>query len=320
MSYLKRNIYEFDRYLHADCAITTQIDNYVTVSTLSFVIVLSLCYFTGIHIRVCATTARRQIGTISKYDRRVIMRSAILGSAALLTILFSGSAFAGNGAATGRDGFMLNVIAYDRCPAGDFTDSNRHQIAVKADFQYGGADLKGNQGGNRTSTLLKDNTIKLSSSGVDGGFQVLDGNACSKGGAELVIPITDANCGGDCAIDSPEFIQYKVYVRLVGKPGTGIGVTSCALEPDDNDGTTDEYILCSTESVVEMRNTGGDKLRFKDYSKQLLTLCLDTDVDGNLDGQCDDRVALFDSSLEYYFWQWNTKGRAHAQLVFKPVL
>ena len=247
------------------------------------------------------------------------MRPIIWGSAALITMLFSGTAVADNGAATGKDGFMLNVIAYDQCPNGDFTDSNRHHIAVKADFPSADADLKGNQGGNLTNTLIKANTIKLSSSGVDGDFQVLDGNACGKGGAEFVLPITDANCGGDCDIEDPEFVQYKVLVRLVGKPGTGIGVTSCALEPDDGDDVTEEYILCSTENVVEMRNTGGNKLRFKDYTKQLLTLCLDTEVDGNLDGECDDRVALFDSSLEYYFWQWNTKGRAHAQLVFKPV-
>lgn len=247
------------------------------------------------------------------------MRFLIWGYAALIATFYSGAAMAGNGAATGKGGFMLNIIAYDQCPAGDFTDSNRHHIAVKADYPSAGADLKGNQGGNLTSALVKDNTIKLSSSGVDGDFQVLDGNACGKGGAELVLPITDANCGGDCDIDNPEFVQYKVYVRLVGKPGTGIGVTSCALEPDDGDVATEEYILCSTESVVEMRNTGGDKMRFKDYSRELLTLCLDTDVDGNLDGQCDDRMPLFDSSLEYYFWQWNTKGRAHAQLVFKPV-
>jgi len=32
--------------------------------------------------------------------------------------------------------YMLNVIAFDNCPAGDFTDSNRHMIAVKADYRY----------------------------------------------------------------------------------------------------------------------------------------------------------------------------------------
>ncbi len=44
-------------------------------------------------------------------------------------------AFAGNGnQLPSGPRYMLNVIAYDNCPAGDFTDSNRHMIAVKADF------------------------------------------------------------------------------------------------------------------------------------------------------------------------------------------
>ena len=241
---------------------------------------------------------------------------------ALLTILLSSGAIAGNGAATGKGGFLVNIVAYDNCPAGDFTDSNRHHIAVQADYNL-------NQNGNLAGTIVRTNTIKLTSSGVDGRFQVLDGNACAnrgKDGAELMLPIDAGNCGGDCPVDAPTFTQYRVYLRLVGQPGSGIHVTSCAEETDDTifgdaDGGDDELnILCSTESVIEVRETGGNKMRFTDYSKELLTICLDTDADGDLDGSCDERVALFDPRLIEYFWQWNTNGRAHAQLVFKPVM
>jgi len=239
----------------------------------------------------------------------------------LLTVLLSGPALAGNGAATGKDGFMLNIVAYDICPAGDFTGSNRHHIAVQADYSL-------DQNGNLAGSIVRTNTIKLTSSGVDGDFQVLDGNACAnrgKDGAELMLPINVDNCEGECPVEDPTFTQYRVYVRLVGQPGSGIDVTTCAEETDDtifNDNTGDTgdlNILCSTESVVEVRETGGKKMRFTDYSKQLLTICLDTYDDGNFDGVCDERVGLFDSRLTEYFWQWNTNGRAHAQLVFKPV-
>lgn len=252
-------------------------------------------------------------------------RSSYCASAVLL-MMFAGTTFAqgmgmGSGAATGKGGFLLNVVAYDNCPAGEFTDSNRHHIAVQADYQL-------DQSGNLAGTIVRTNTIKLTSSGVGGDFQVLDGNACAdrgKDGAEFVMPIDVNNCDADCPVEDPEFTQYRVHVRMVGQPGGSINVTTCAEETDDtifddNDGDTgDLNILCSTESVVEVRETGNGKMRFIDYTKELLTLCLDTFDDGNFDGNCDERVALFDPRLTEYFWQWDTWGRAHAQLVFKPV-
>jgi len=234
----------------------------------------------------------------------------------------------GNGLPPGPR-FMLNVIAYDQCPAGEFTGSNRHMIAVQADFTSDGTgDLSSNQHHVDKNSIVKTNTILLASSGVDGGFQVLDGNACDgrgKDGAELLLPITAANCddgSGDCTVEDPTFTQYRVYVRLVGKPNTAIGVTTCAAELDESDfdgNNINEQILCSTENVIMVRETGKGKLKFSDQSVALLTVCLDTFDDNNFDGNCDVRLAIFDTALEDYFWQWNTKGRAHAQLVFIAV-
>jgi hypothetical protein len=230
-----------------------------------------------------------------------------------------------SGAKVGQGGFLLNVIAFDNCPSGEFTDSNRRMIAVEADYSM-------SQGGNLAGSIVKTNTIELASSGLDGEFQVVDGNACAnrgREGAKLKLPITPENCAdsnGDCTVADPTFTQYRVYVRMVGKPGGEINVSTCAEETDDTifndaDGDTDALnILCSTENVVEVRETGKGKLQFQDYSKQLLTICLDTFDDSNFDGNCDVRVPLFSTDLQNYFWQWNTQGRAHAQLVFRPVL
>jgi hypothetical protein len=265
-----------------------------------------------------------------------ILRLTMAGLAACTW--FAGSAIAGNGIGNQpmKGAFNLQIIAYDKnhCPAGDFTDSSRHQIAVEADFGTITCDQNNencttsNQHGNPLSTLNKNNTIGLMSSGVDGGFWVEDGNACgSKGGAKLHLPISTANCAGDCPIDGPTFTEYTVWVRLVGKPNTGIGVTTCGVETEDDviiidDDAIDEeqQIICSTESYVKIRETGHGKMKFEDATTELLTLCLDTLIDDNLDGSCDERIPLFDVTLQDYFWQWNTKGKAHAQVRFIPVI
>ncbi len=125
-----------------------------------------------------------------------------------------------------------------------------------------------------------------------------------------------------CINENPTFQEYKVYVRLVGNPDTKIGVTTCADEATvdiDGDGILNDEIVCSTESVVKVRMKGKNNRMFENVTRQLLTLCLDTFVDGNLDGTCDIRYSLFDPALEDYFWQWNTSGKAHAQLVFIPL-
>ena len=217
--------------------------------------------------------------------------------------------------------YMLNVIAFDNCPAGDFTDSNRHMIAVKAN--YGTIDPENGTTSNQAGTLARDivrtNTIALTQ-GAD--FQVIDGNACSKGGAEFMLPANPYTCPTDdpyCLNTDPTFQEYRVYVRLVGKPNTAIGVTTCAVDPLDPATEDDDIIVCSTENVIKVRSTGKDAMRFDDVSKELLTICLDTMIDGNLDGNCDIRYALFDPALYSYFWQWNTQGKAHAQLVFIPI-
>jgi hypothetical protein len=242
--------------------------------------------------------------------------------------LFCGGAVAGNGNnLPSGPRYMLNVIAFDNCPAGDFTDSNRHMIAVKANFYADpGAEnpLTSTQAGKLVSEMIKTNTIALTPTPPELGntFQVIDGNACSKGGAAFMLPADPYDCGTgirndqNCITQDLTFQEYKVYVRLVGKPKTAIGVTTCATETVLNEsGVTQDVIACSTENVVKVRMTGKNRQQFDDVSKELLTICLDTDFDGT----CDTRYPLFAAPLSDYFWQWNTDGKAHAQLVFIPV-
>jgi len=201
--------------------------------------------------------------------------------------------------------YNLEVIAYDgdHCPAGD---PGGHRIAVKA-------DVNDNPNGVKVDALVRQNDIML----APGPFAVLDGNACTDGVASFQLPLNPCAETLDqaCSLDDPTFQEYEVYTRLVGKPGTGIDVTTCAT----NDGgtptdTTDDIVVCSTESLIDMRQKG-QAPKFVNHSKELLTVCLATVTPG----VCDTRVALFAPQLQDFFWNWNTDGKAHAQLFFVAV-
>jgi hypothetical protein len=194
--------------------------------------------------------------------------------------------------------YNLEVIAYDpgNCPSGD---PNGHRIAVKADVN----DLDKVKGAD-PSTLIRQNDIML----TEGPFQVLSGNACKNGTASFQLPANPcSDIGTSCDLDNPSFQNYEVYGRLVGKPGTGVNVTTCATD------TTTNTIVCSTESWISVRASGKNSSpKFTNVSRELLSVCLDTD--GN--GKCDQRIALFSGGLEDFFWNWDTTGKAHAQLFF----
>jgi hypothetical protein len=194
--------------------------------------------------------------------------------------------------------FNLEVIAYDpnNCPSGD---PSGHRIAVKADVN----DLAKVKGAD-PSTLIRQNDIML----TEGPFQVLSSNACKNGTASFQLPANPcSDIGTSCSLDNPAFQNYEVYGRLVGKPGTGVNVTTCATD------TTTNIIVCSTESWISVRASGKNgSPKFTNVSRELLSLCLDTD--GN--GKCDQRIALFSGGLEDFFWNWDTTGKAHAQLFF----
>ncbi|MDH3646797.1 MAG: hypothetical protein OER80_08495 [Gammaproteobacteria bacterium] len=235
----------------------------------------------------------------------------------LLTLLAFAS-HAGNGLPKGpmKGSVNLQIIAFENCPAGEFTDSNRHMIAVKANFA---PDVKT---GTPKGDFLKTNTIALAQGDA---VQVIDGNACNRGGAELTLPLSIDNldCSAtpdDPSCPEPDFTEYRVYVRLVGRPGSTLDITACGAEVEDTafDENDTLEVLCSTESTVDLARTSGKNGRpkFKDYSAELLTVCLAVDDSST----CTQRVALFDPLLEDYMWKLETGGRPHAQLRLIPVL
>ncbi len=232
---------------------------------------------------------------------------------ALIGVLAASQALAqnggiGNGAKVRKDAFLLNVIAFNECPDGEFLNSNRHQMAVQATFT-----------GSGRNKAAKVNKIFLRP-GDD--FWVQDGNACDNG-AYFFLPITNANCSncGDLTVE-PTFTEYEVRARLVGKPGGKVTVTSCVevimIDPITFEQTFESLCSVGNENIwVETRTVGRGKVqnKWQNVSTELLTVCVDTVGDG----YCDKRIGLFDTFGEDYWWNWETQGRPHVQLVFVPV-
>lgn len=241
--------------------------------------------------------------------RRIgILFGAILAMAGLGAA--PGIAQTGNGAPSGPH-YNLNIIGHDQCPGDDLKGTNRHVIDVLLNFN------DGSQNGQLASSLDKRNKIFLS----EGPFQVLDGNACDGDGASFQLAGNPFTCPTDdpsCLTTEPTFAKYTVWVRALGSPknNPSASINTCATDagPDLTFGTADDVLVCSTESVVLIRNTG--KSKFDNVTQELTTLCLDT----NADGKCDTRVGIFDSSLQGFLWDYDNNGLRLAQLRFYPVL
>jgi hypothetical protein len=204
-----------------------------------------------------------------------------------------------NGARVGKTGYLLNVIAFERCPRGDFADSNRHAIAVQADHT-----------GTATDSASGVNKVFLQSGD---GFRVHDGNACDANGASLQLPVDAANCR-NCAgatPAAPTFRQYEVRARVLGKPAGAATITGC-VDMREIDPVTQAEVATSLCSVGHDDIWVGAGRTWENVSRQLLTVCVDTSGDG----VCDDRIGLFDSLGRNYWWSFDQAGRPHVQLVF----
>lgn len=210
---------------------------------------------------------------------------------ALVAAIVAAPALAGNGAPSGTH-YNLNILGKDNCAGSDLTGSNRHTIQVLLNYTD-------ETNGILYSTFLLDKTNKIMlAPGTD--FQVTDGNACDKGGAGFTLPADVSTA-------------WEVYARALGKPGGSATMTTCAAGagPDGLLHTADDEIVCSTENVLLVRNTG--KSTFKNVTNELTTIYVDTDGDG-----VSERYNLFSSAFYDYFWDYDNQGLRLAQLRFYP--
>lgn len=162
------------------------------------------------------------------------------------------------------------------------------------------SDITGGEG-KRIFVRLSGNTRVLLSAGP---FDILDANG-TDGTASFQLPDPDPDGDG--------VTWYGVYVRTKGKPGTGMNMTTCGTGDFDNDPTTPDEELCSLEVAILVRNKG--KPTVDNVSKQLLSMCVDTD--GDL--ICDERIMLFDDRAHDYLWSVDNNGLRNAEVRFLEI-
>ena len=152
-------------------------------------------------------------------------------------------------------------------------------------------------GGNVIFTPLEGNCkINLTL----GDFDVLDNNCTDGTAAAFQLPNPDPTNSG--------ITTYSVFVRALGKPQAldrNSYIHTCAFDP------TLGYTVCSVTYVTLHRDTGQQK--FTNVSKELLYVYYDIDGNGTLD-----RVPLFGTGLQDFFWSYDNDGLRLAQLRFYP--
>lgn len=215
-----------------------------------------------------------------------------------------------------RAGFVLGLVTLVACnePAtsprttvpslgNDFPENGKATLYKMNIIGHPGEIPTDNTGGEgkRIFVRLWGNTRILLSPGE---FDILDANG-TDGVAKFQLPDPDPDNNGET--------WYGVYIRPKGKPGTSLSMTTCASGDFDNDPTTPDEELCSLEPKLLVRSKG--KPSVENVSKELLTLCVDTD--GDL--KCDERIFLFDDRAHDYLWSADNFGLRNAEVRFLEI-
>jgi hypothetical protein len=187
--------------------------------------------------------------------------------------------------------FTLNIQGKANCAGDDLTGSNRHTIQVLLNFSSNQNDL-----------IDKTNKIVLQAGLAGSQPQVVDGNACDKGGALLELPVDVSN-------------TWTAYARALSKPNTSMNITSCGVDVglDGVAGTADDTVICSPTSLTLVRSSG--KPVTIDATDELLFVCVGGTGDKCVGGT---QVSLFDSAYFMYFWDVDNFGLRNAQIRFYP--
>ncbi len=210
----------------------------------------------------------------------------------------------------GKGGYQLNLLAkhWEKADGAINCDNNGHKIFVPLQGKF---------------------KINLS----EGDFAVGDCNATDDRVASFYLPdpldldndgVVDEGLG--CNVEEKTCtIGYHVYIRALGAQGKSITVGPTCAEADlvGDDGINESY--CSTDDPIEVKTASGKGggAKFQDISKELLTICVDYlddgfDLEGNPigDGNCDERIALFDDDFENFMWNFDNDGVRNTQLRF----
>lgn len=212
--------------------------------------------------------------------------------------------------------YNLNIIGVDKGKNPTMTGSDRHTIFVAL------GDATRKDPPIITKIYLKSGPdFKVcDGNGFDAAYDC-DGNVIASGnnGATFQLPCNTHLVAGDattvqtCDEAGENQAAYEVFARVLGSPKNNPTVTikTCGTEVVDVNGNATLEELCSTESVVLVRNTG--KSKWTNVTQELTSLCVDLLADP---GTCDVRYALFRNEFEDWFWQYANQGVKLTQLRF----
>jgi len=188
--------------------------------------------------------------------------------------------------------FTLNIQGKTKCAGDGLTDSNRHTIQVLL-----------NTSGDEANLLDRTNKIFLQSAPTGAQPQVLDGNACDKGGALLQLPIDVST-------------TWSAYARALSKPETSMNITSCAIDegPDLLPNTNDDVTVCSTGNPLLLQRKSGKPVTIN-ATDELLFVCVGGSGDNCTGGT---KVPVFASDYYAYFWDVDNFGLRNAQIRLYP--
>jgi hypothetical protein len=215
--------------------------------------------------------------------RRMKMKKTMLivFAVALAIPLTFVMAFGGNGAPSGPH-YNLNIIGVPRAKTALMKDNN-------LTGQYGHAIF-----------VKVDGTSKIFLvSGED--FRVLDKNGTDGDGAAFQLPAPDPDNDGTT--------DYSVFARALGNPGGKATVTTCVTQINDPLDPLDDEVECS---IIQLSLDASKRpAKFTNVSKYLLYIYADVDEDTDID-----RVPLFATGYEDFFWSYDNYGLKLAQFRF----
>ena len=133
---------------------------------------------------------------------------------------------------------------------------------------------------------------------TEGDFKVLDKNG-TDGEASFQLPNPDPTNDG--------ITEYSVFARALGNPDGSALMKTCADDPDDGSAVP----VCSV-NILSLDATARPQ-KFQNVSKYLLYIYANIDADADLE-----RVPLFGSGLQGFFWDYDNYGLKLAQLRFYP--
>ena len=186
--------------------------------------------------------------------------------------------------------YTLNVQGKTNCAGDDLTGSNRHTIQVLLNVRS-----------DETQTIDRTNQIWLQPGDPGSQPQVLDGNACDKGGALFQLPIDVSN-------------TWAAYARALSQPNSSMNITSCAVDAglDGLVQTADDIVVCSTGNPLVLTRKSGKPVTIN-ATDELLFVCVGGTGDSCQGGT---KVPIFSMLYEGYFWDVDNFGLRNAQIRF----